>query len=261
MTFTPKKYLGILLVAGASVFACGLGSSVPAIAAADPATTTTAATAQRVAPPEFYVEFGSALQITNQYWATHFSEFVAGGVYSPPQLINVRPDLGAGFYEAIGTTNDTVLSPAGDLVPCGNIFLYDNNAFYCGPPFTNDADYVAFDHSFMAHNYALADSFVYFVVAHEWAHSIQARVAAPARAVEAELQADCIAGGTLQGMSNDGTLIIEPGDNEELATVLTNQADAYQWTKTGDHGSAAQRIAAYNKGVTSGVNSCWVPAA
>lgn len=211
---------------------------------------------QTLPPEEFYSDFNTAIQITNQYWATHFSEHVQGS-YVPPQLVNTRPDLGLGFYDAIGTTDSRTVSPAGDLVLCKDFYLWDNNAFYCGPPYSPNDDYIAFDYSFMSQAHTYGDMFIYFIVAHEWAHSIQARAADSARWVQAELQADCIAGGTIRGMSADGTIVLEPGDSDELGNILTALADQYEWTKVGDHGSPAQRIAAYNQGAVNGVNSCW----
>jgi hypothetical protein len=208
---------------------------------------------------EFYADYNTALALTDQYWTNHFSEHV-NGQYMPPALYNSSPHLGVGLYDAVANERGEITT-AGDLVVCGPTYLLDNNAHYCGPPFTDDAHYVAFDIDMTLRSFEQGDTFLYFLVAHEWAHAIQAQVAEVSRDQMYELQADCIAGGTLQGMLDDGTLLFEAGDNDEVARTLTSLGDSLPWTKPGDHGTAEQRIAAYNQGVTSGVNSCWVPAA
>jgi hypothetical protein len=253
MKFTQRGTLSLTLVAIAALLTVGHGAT----AAADPGPSRQAEAHKNLPPHEFISDYTTALAITNQYWATHFSEYVPGGIYNPPGLLNIRPDLGLGFYDAIGTTDDRTLSPDGDRVPCGTIQLYDNNAIYCGLPFAPGSDYIAFDYSFMNRAHTLGDMFIYFVVAHEWAHAIQARVDASAHSQRYELQADCIAGGTISGMVNDGALILDAGDSEELWNILIDRADQFEWTKIGDHGSAAQRINAYNQGANYGVNSCW----
>jgi predicted metalloprotease len=100
----------------------------------------------------------------------------------------------------------------------------------------------------MAQVYALGDSFIYLVVAHEWGHAIQARLAPNLRSRQLELQADCFAGAALYGAARDGTLYWDDGDLDEITTSLTRVADKYPWTNVGDHGSPTQRINAFLRG-------------
>jgi predicted metalloprotease len=97
---------------------------------------------------------------------------------------------------------------------------------------------------------------VYLVIAHEWGHAIQAQL--PERFVSqaVELQADCLAGAALQGAAQEGLVRIEPGDDDEIAQTLAAVADDYPWTDESSHGNARQRTAAFQQGVSDGVEGC-----
>jgi predicted metalloprotease len=173
----------------------------------------------------------SAVQATNTFWTRHFAEQF-GGSYSPPQI--------AGGY--LGTQGP----------PCGGQPSVPFNAFYCQP-----SDFIAWDENLMSAGYKqIGDSWVYLIISHEWGHAIQARVDRTLVSVAAELQADCLAGATLQGASRDGTVRFEPGDREELSRTLSAVADNFAWTKESDHGNARQRIQAFNAGARTGVQAC-----
>ena len=88
-------------------------------------------------------------------------------------------------------------------------------------------------------------------------HAIQARLQRDQVSVAAELQADCLAGATLQGSVDDGELYLEPGDTEEIATTLTAVADRYPWADTSSHGDARQRTAAFAAGAADGLAACF----
>jgi uncharacterized protein len=126
------------------------------------------------------------------------------------------------------------------------------NAFYCQP-----GDFLAWDERLMASGYSqIGDAWVYLVIAHEWGHAIQARLRRDLVSVAAELQADCLAGAALQGAANEGLIVIEPGDSEEIAQTLAAVADDYPWTNESDHGNAAERTSSFNTGVEGGVKAC-----
>ncbi len=128
------------------------------------------------------------------------------------------------------------------------------NAYYCVP-----GDYIAWDWNLMSSQFldeAIGDSFVYLVIAHEWAHAIQARLDMELVTVDAELQADCLAGAALAGAEQDGTIITEPGDRGEVFQSLASIADEVEWGNTESHGSADQRIEAYQAGEAGGVEAC-----
>jgi predicted metalloprotease len=96
--------------------------------------------------------------------------------------------------------------------------------------------------------FQLGNTFLYLVVAHEWGHAIQARLASNLVSQAKELQADCLAGAVLYGAAADGRLKWENGDTQELARDLTNVADQYPWTKSSDHGNPQQRIDKFSAG-------------
>lgn len=71
-----------------------------------------------------------------------------------------------------------------------------------------------------------------------------------------ELQADRLAGATLYGAARDGTLLLESGDVEELEVVFRKLGDTKPWRKPGDHGSASERVSAFERGANGGVSGC-----
>jgi predicted metalloprotease len=126
------------------------------------------------------------------------------------------------------------------------------NAFYCP-----SADFLAWDEQLMADGYSrIGDAWVYLIIAHEWAHAIQARLQRDQVSVAAELQADCLAGASLFGAAERGWVDLERGDTQELSQTLAAVADDYPWTDESDHGNAQQRTAAFSDGAENGVGAC-----
>jgi predicted metalloprotease len=172
-----------------------------------------------------------AVQATNAFWQRRFTTLF-GRPYEPP--------LVAGPY--LGENGPT----------CGGQPSVPFNAVYCPV-----GDFVAWDDNLMASGFSqIGDAWVYLIIAHEWGHAIQARLDRSQVSVAAELQADCLAGATLQGATADGVIRIDPGDDEELARTLAASADDFPWTNENDHGDARQRIGAFNTGVRGGVPAC-----
>jgi hypothetical protein len=172
----------------------------------------------------------TAVRITNRFWQTWFAQ--QGRRYVPPRV--------EGGYT--GTNGPS----------CSGEASVPGNAYYCPA-----GNYLAWDDDLMRAGYTqIGDAWVYLVIAHEWGHAIQAQL--PERYVSqaVELQADCLAGATLQGAADQGLVRIEPGDDEEIATTLEAVADDYPWTDQGSHGNARQRIAAFRAGVSRGVDGC-----
>jgi hypothetical protein len=127
------------------------------------------------------------------------------------------------------------------------------NAFYCRP-----GDFLAWDEKLMSVGYEkIGDSWVYLIIAHEWGHAIQDRVKLRPGRYGVELQADCLAGATLQGAANDGLVRVDKGDAEELQRTLAAAADDFPWTNEGDHGNAEQRIGAFRDGAQRGLSACF----
>ncbi|MFE3555043.1 neutral zinc metallopeptidase [Streptomyces sp. NPDC059193] len=177
-------------------------------------------------------DIAAAAEGVDAFWQKHWSEFFTESYVSPTVL---------GLYD--GT--------APDAPTCGGEKLEPGNAFYCIPE-----DYVAWDINLMNTGHAAGDAYVYFIVAHEWGHAVQSRLASPAQDIGRELQADCFAGAELQGASQDETINFEAGDQEELAAAIASVSDTLPWSDSADHGSVEQRIHAYNKGVEGGVEDC-----
>lgn len=187
------------------------------------AVTAPQAAAESLTPAEANADQQLAYRAADGFWRTHWSQVFTGSYASP---VNV------GLYDS-----------RQGAIPCAGVDWTSNNAWYCAT-----TDSVGFDLVFMQRVFELGDSFIYFVVAHEWGHAIQARLADNLKTAQFELQADCFAGAALSGASRDGFLQFEAGDEQELLNSLNSVADKYPWTKVGDHGSAAQRIAAFRQG-------------
>ena len=172
-----------------------------------------------------------AVQAVDAYWQRHFQEFF-GSPYQSPRV--------AGGYN--GENGPT----------CAGEPAVPFNAYYCLPE-----DFLAWDDALMSAGYQqIGDAWVYLIIAHEWGHAIQARLDQDRVSVQAELQADCLAGATLQGAAQDRLISIEPGDVDEISRTLQAVADEYPWTNQSDHGNAQQRTAAFNTGVQGGVPAC-----
>ncbi|TCC54218.1 hypothetical protein E0H73_39395 [Kribbella pittospori] len=214
--------------------ACGTPTSAPAPPAE--ATTTTAeaestGTTAPVDPQDMRADEQAAVKAVDTFWRTHFAEQF-GKAYQSPRVEG-------GYVGANGPR-------------CGGEPSVPFNAFYCGP-----GDFLAWDEQLMEAGYSqIGDAWVYLIIAHEWGHAIQARLNRDQVSVQAELQADCLAGAALQGAANDGLIEIEPGDSEELAKTLAAVADDYPWTNESDHGNAQERTSAFNTGVQGGVSAC-----
>ncbi|WP_433158322.1 neutral zinc metallopeptidase [Kribbella sp. CA-247076] len=173
----------------------------------------------------------TAVSAVDTFWRTHFTE-LTGRPYQSPRV--------AGGY----TGNNGPSCAGQPSVPY--------NAFYCLP-----GDFLAWDDNLMASGYSqIGDSWIYLIIAHEWGHAIQARLSADRVSVAAELQADCLAGAALQGAADDGLIVFEPGDSEEIGQTLAAVADDYPWTDESDHGNARERTAAFNAGTAGGVRAC-----
>jgi predicted metalloprotease len=183
---------------------------------------------------ELLDDSSAATEVVDQFWAAHWLDYFAGSYSSPV--------VSGGYF---GSDNPT----------CGGIYADGSgNAYFCPAE-----DYLAWDWELFAANFldeAIGDSFVYLVVAHEWGHAIQERLDLSLQTIDSELQADCFAGAALTGAEADGTLVFEPGDRGEIFESLTAVADETEWGDSSDHGSADQRIEAYQLGENGGVDAC-----
>jgi predicted metalloprotease len=178
-------------------------------------------------PAEVASDIQTAVLVTDAFWAQNMQG------YTSPTVV--------GLYDGTRPGAPT----------CGAETLGPQNAYYCRP-----GDYVAWDVTLMGRAFELGDAFLYYVVAHEWGHAVQARLSAEHQSIAGELQADCLAGGALYGAAAAGLLVFEQGDEKEIVNGLTNVADEFAWGDPSHHGNAFQRIEAFNKGRTGGVTAC-----
>ena len=171
-----------------------------------------------------------AVQITDAFWRDWFAQ--QGARYAPPRV--------AGAYT--GRNGPT----------CAGEPSVPGNAYYCPR-----GNFIAWDDNLMRAGYTqIGDAWVYLVIAHEWAHAIQAQLPERLLARQIELQADCLAGAALQGAQELDLVRIEPGDDEEIARTLRAVADDFPWTDERSHGNAQERTSAFQAGVSGGVDRC-----
>ncbi|MBA2754204.1 MAG: neutral zinc metallopeptidase [Chloroflexia bacterium] len=106
------------------------------------------------------------------------------------------------------------------------------------------------------------------VVAHEWAHHIQAEQGRYATdephddggfyTIQLELEADCLAGAYAGDAEARGWL--DEGDLDEALglTALSGDAEDTHWTDPLAHGTSEQRVAAFTTGYDDGLSGCEV---
>ena len=200
-----------------------------------------------VATDDLDTDYAAAVRAVDTWWRTSWNEYFSGQYTAPGLAPAARAP---GLYDA-----------PREQVYCGDLLLPESNAFHC--PI---GDFLAFEVDLMLLSQELGDAFVYLVVAHEWAHSVVSHID-PALVSEAyELQADCLAGAALQGAVDAGLLRLEPGDAEEFTASLAAVAGDNAWgtiyvdasgqPQTETHGSAQERIDAFERGSTDGVRAC-----
>ena len=192
-------------------------------------------------------DYADALTAVDTWWRTHWSDYFADSYTAPGLAPAARAP---GLYDA----------PA-EQVYCGQVLLPEGNAFHC--PI---GDFLAFEVDLMLRSQDLGDGFVYLVVAHEWAHSVVSHLDPALTEGAYELQADCLAGATLQGAVDDGLLRLEDGDPQEFTAALTAVASQNAWgtvyidengqEQTETHGTAQERTTAFERGAEGGVRSC-----
>ncbi|MFC4906718.1 neutral zinc metallopeptidase [Actinomadura gamaensis] len=181
----------------------------------------------------FQKDLQDAQDVVDGFWRRHWTA-AFGGRYDPPGVL--------GPYDGA--------HPA-TAPRCGDRRLEQDNAAYCP-----DGDYLAWDEHLMRGGYGRGDAWVYMVIAHEWGHAVQHRMPAALVSDRTELQADCLAGAALHGAARDGELRFDRGDAEEIVAAFQRIGDGAPWTRSGDHGTAAQRIAQFTAGGTGGVRAC-----
>jgi predicted metalloprotease len=185
----------------------------------------------------------NAIADLNAYWGTTYPAVFAGAAYTPP----------AGGYHAIDRNSrpSTLPCQPSDI----NQVLY--NAYFCP---SDDA--IAWDEEFLMPELAerYGDFAVAVVIAHEWGHAVQHRVAFDQPTVVMELQADCYAGAWVQHVASSGTSRFEIGTrelDEALAGVLSfRDSPGASAEDPNAHGSGFDRVGAFQVGFEEGAGRC-----
>ncbi|MEV6346363.1 neutral zinc metallopeptidase [Actinoplanes sp. NPDC051851] len=184
-------------------------------------------------PEEFAADMKDAQEVAEDYWSQIFER--AGTRFQP--ISQVVP------YEREGEVDC-----AGEALPL-------NNAVYC-----SDGDFIAYDVNWAFDVFRqIGDSFLFYLLAHEYAHGIQARLGIQKRfTIQQELQADCMAGAFIGDEQRAGALVLQEGDTEELARGLESVGDdpGQPWFAEGAHGSAEQRTESFEQGFNDSLTPC-----
>jgi hypothetical protein len=149
-------------------------------------------------------------------------QYIHGGQAAPRMYFGVRP---------------------GRLVSsCGLI----TGSAYCP---ADHALFITTDHIAVAYQYG--DAALAYVIAHEYAHAMQAAFGLMSRQTRiTELQADCLAGVYLGSVPN---LVFDQSDLREIASLAYDLGD-YTWGR-GHHGTPRQRMNAVVRGMEVANNS------
>lgn len=169
--------------------------------------------------------------------------------------------LGVGDFSPVAELIPYDPSEPGAVPTCGGELgpsaIYVGNAFYCTPD-----DYIAWDDVglFPELYDEYGDFTVGLVIAHEYAHAIQARANLDGPTIFVELQADCLAGAWAGAVATSGgpELRYDPTDLDNAIGGFLTFADPLG-TPAGDpsaHGTAFDRLNALADGFALGVEAC-----
>jgi predicted metalloprotease len=181
-------------------------------------------------PEEFSADIQAAEEMAAEYWAQRL-----GSGFSPVQRLIA--------YEREGE------------ISCGSEPLPRNNAVYCSA-----GDFIAYDVNWAFGAFRqIGDSFLFYLLGHEYAHGIQARLGIQKEfTIQQELQADCMAGAFLGDRVREGRLLMQDDDTQELADGLEAVGDepGQPWFAEGAHGTAQQRMDFFVDGYENSLQAC-----
>jgi predicted metalloprotease len=204
-----------------------------------------AASAQVVVAAASSAVVQSAIDDVQAFWATQLPT-VYGMEYTRIPQNRLFPYSQASPPPACGGSGTT---PYKDVA---------NNAFYCP-----SGDFLAWDTQGLIPTIQqqFGDFAVALVAAHELGHAIQERTGTSAGStIPLELQADCFAGAWAQhatATTNDAFNVTKADLDEALSGYLYfRDPPGTDPTTEGAHGSAFDRIAAFNDGFSGGVRRC-----
>jgi predicted metalloprotease len=143
----------------------------------------------------------------------------------------------------------------------GNYAFVEDNAFYC-----DEGDFIVYDDARLFPEFA--DAFGVLVtgviLAHEWGHAIQSvhrhDILDRYSSTTIELQADCFAGAWIGDVKSSGRAPFTVGDNDItgalLGLVQIGDAPGDSAYDPAAHGSAFDRVSAFQDGFTGGPQPC-----
>ncbi|WP_410809339.1 neutral zinc metallopeptidase [Micromonospora sp. 067-2] len=182
---------------------------------------------------EFQQDVADAQVIAERYWAAQFK--ASGQRFQPIKRI-------------------TPYQRAGE-VSCGGEALPRNNAVYC-----SRGDFIAYDVTWSVAAFRqIGDAFVFYLLGHEYAHGIQARLGINnSFTIQQELQADCMAGAYLGDSVRADALTLADGDLDEFRDGLAAVGDDpdQPWFAEGSHGTAEQRTQSFFRGYERSLSAC-----
>lgn len=192
----------------------------------------------------------NALTDLEVFWAERFPEDF-GIAFEP---------LAGGYFSVDPGNADPAAYPGG--IGCGSVArAVENNAFYCVARDAPNSDSISYDRTFLADLGAEFGRFIpALVMAHEFAHAVQARVGAPAASIVVETQADCLAGTWARWVADgeaEHSVLRTPELDELLRGYLLLRDPV--GTNPGEqqaHGSYFDRVAAFQEGFDSGTAAC-----
>jgi uncharacterized protein len=221
-----------LLAAGAVALACGLGEA-GAPPEEDPPASSRSTEDGTMTAEEFKSDIQDAKSSAESYWTDRFEQ--SGERFRPVRQV-------------VPYTRDGEVDCGGEPVP-------RNNAVYCP-----DGDFIAYDINFaVAAFQKVGDAFLYYLLGHEYAHAIQARLGIEHRlTIDHELQADCMAGAYLGDSVKAKTLSVDDGDLDEFQRGLLAVGDdpSVPWFAPGAHGTAEQRTESFFLGYEKSLAAC-----
>lgn len=248
---TPRKAVPAAMCAAAALLAvsCARGNGVVLLDSADSPVAAVEFTIDASKPPQPYDSF-IMLAITDiaSFWVEGY----------PSAYGDDYPELAGGVHpDYPGNTN---IMPSG-CEYAGDYSFVEDNAFYC-----DDGDFIIYDDAQLFPEFAdqFGETVVGVILAHEWAHAVQS----PMRhdildrfsSTTIELQADCFAGAWVAHARADGVgpYLIDDTDITGALLGLVQIGDA-----AGDsafdpaaHGSAFDRVSAFQDGYTGGIQPC-----
>lgn len=225
-------------------------TTLPAATGVDIATVIDVGEAKPARPYDSYL--AAALKDIQDWWRTEFQRLygtpyteLAGGIFAAyPERVSPIPPCGGG-------STQTSYQEVSDF-----------GAFYC-----SRGDFMAYDDGEQGILFQLAETYgpavLAVVLAHEFGHAIQFRSGDLDRDVDTvitEQQADCFAGAWSRRAWSGQTPALTFNDDDVrtglIALVVVRDPPGYNVFEPGGHGSAFDRIGAFQQGFIGGVDAC-----